>query len=70
MGIGYEPLRMQSGRHRRVRRNVGHRRYVSGHHRNQVRFWGVAPSYSFIEQPHSNGVAGPREAWYPRKVAS
>lgn len=38
------------------------REYVSGHHRNQVRFWGVAPSYSFIEQPHSNGVAGPRAA--------
>ena len=25
--------------------------------RNQVRFWGVAASYSFIEQPQNNGVA-------------
>jgi len=31
--------------------------YVSEHFRNQVRFWGVTPSYAFIEQPQTNGVA-------------
>jgi len=31
--------------------------YVSEHFRNQVRFWGVAASYAFIEQPQTNGVA-------------
>lgn len=31
--------------------------YVSEHFRNQVRFWGVTPSYAFIEQPQINGVA-------------
>lgn len=31
--------------------------YVSEHFRNQVRFWGVGASYSFIEQPQGNGVA-------------
>src|SRR5659263_724341 len=33
------------------------REYVSEHFRNQVRFWGVAASYAFIEQPQTNGVA-------------
>ena len=31
--------------------------YVSEHFGNQVRFWGVEASYSFIEQPQTNGVA-------------
>ena len=31
--------------------------YVSNHFRNQVRFWGVQASYSFIEQPQTNGIA-------------
>lgn len=31
--------------------------YVSGHFRNQVRFWGVEASYAYVEQPQGNGVA-------------
>ena len=31
--------------------------YVSGHFRDQVRFWGVKASYAFAEQRQGNGVA-------------
>lgn len=31
--------------------------YRSDHFRNQVKFWGVAGSYSFVRQPETNGVA-------------
>lgn len=30
--------------------------YVSGHFRNQLRFWGATESYGFVEQPQTNGV--------------
>jgi len=31
--------------------------YVSDHFVNQVRFWGIHPSFAFVEQPQTNGVA-------------
>ena len=31
--------------------------YLSGHFTNQIKFWGITPSYAFIEQPQTNGVA-------------
>lgn len=31
--------------------------YLSNHFQNQLKFWGIAPSFSFIEQPQTNGVA-------------
>lgn len=31
--------------------------YLSDHFLNQLRFWGVAPSFAFIEEPETNGVA-------------
>ena len=31
--------------------------YLSDHFQNQVRFWGIRPSFAFIEQPQTNGVA-------------
>ena len=31
--------------------------YTADDFRNQIRFWGIAPSYAFIEQPQTNGVA-------------
>lgn len=31
--------------------------YLSDHFQNQVKFWGIAPSFAFIEQPQTNGVA-------------
>lgn len=31
--------------------------YISDHFLNQVRFWGIAPSFAFVEEPQTNGVA-------------
>lgn len=31
--------------------------YTSDHFVNQLRFWGVKPSFAFVEQPQTNGVA-------------
>ena len=31
--------------------------YLSDHFVNQVRFWGIRPSFAFVEQPQTNGVA-------------
>lgn len=31
--------------------------YLSDHFLNQIRYWGIAPSFAFIEQPETNGVA-------------
>jgi len=31
--------------------------YLSDHFLNQVRFWGVTPSFAFVEEPQTNGVA-------------
>lgn len=30
--------------------------YTADDFRNQIKFWGIAPSYAFIEQPQTNGV--------------
>lgn len=31
--------------------------YLSGHFTAQLRYWGIQPSYAFVEQPQTNGVA-------------
>lgn len=31
--------------------------YLSDHFQNQIKFWGIAPSFAFISQPQTNGVA-------------
>ena len=31
--------------------------YLSDHFLNQIRFWGLAPSFAFIEEPQTNGIA-------------
>jgi transposase InsO family protein len=31
--------------------------YLSDHVLNQIRHWDITPSFAFIEQPHTNGVA-------------
>lgn len=31
--------------------------YLSDHFINQLRFWGIKPSFAFVEQPQTNGVA-------------
>ena len=30
--------------------------YRTDHFINQVRFWGITPSFAFVEQPQTNGV--------------
>jgi transposase InsO family protein len=31
--------------------------YLSEHFQNQLKHWGIKPSFAFIEQPQTNGVA-------------
>jgi putative transposase len=31
--------------------------YLSDHFQNQLKHWGINPSFAFIEQPQTNGVA-------------
>jgi len=31
--------------------------FLADHYLNQVRFWGINPSFAFVEQPQTNGVA-------------
>ena len=31
--------------------------YLSDHFQNQLKYWGIHPSFAFIEQPQTNGVA-------------
>lgn len=31
--------------------------YLSDHFQNQLRYWGITPSFGFIEEPETNGVA-------------
>lgn len=31
--------------------------YLSEHFQNQIRYWGIHPSFAFVEQPQTNGVA-------------
>jgi putative transposase len=31
--------------------------YLSDHFQNQIKYWGIAPSFAFVEQPQTNGVA-------------
>lgn len=31
--------------------------YLSDHFQNQIKFWGASPSFAFLEQPQTNGVA-------------
>ena len=30
--------------------------HLSDHFTNQIKFWGIAPSYSFVAEPQGNGV--------------
>ena len=31
--------------------------YLSDHFQNQLKYWGISPSFAFIEQPQTNSVA-------------
>ena len=45
-GIGGMALRMDHGS-----------QYLSDHFTNQIKFWGIQPSYAFVAEPQTNGVA-------------
>ena len=34
--------------------------YLSDHFLNQIKYWGIRPSFGFVEEPETNGVA---ERW-------
>ena len=38
----------------------GGSQYLSDHFLNQIRYWGIHPSFSFVEEPETNGVV---ECW-------
>ena len=44
------------GRGLRLRMDNGPQ-YLADHFLNQIRHWGITPSFAFIEQPQTNGVA-------------
>ena len=46
----------QAGRGLALRMDHG-TQYMSDHFLNQVKFWGIAPSFALVAQPQTNGVA-------------
>lgn len=52
----YGSVEADVGRGLMVRMDHG-TQYLSDHFLNQLRFWGIAPSFAFVEQPQTNGVA-------------
>jgi transposase InsO family protein len=38
--------------------------YLSEHFQNQINFWGIAPSFAFVREPETNGVA----EWFNRTL--
>jgi len=46
----------QAGRGLALRMDHG-TQYMSDHFLNQVKFWGIAPSFAFVAEPQTNGVA-------------
>ena len=46
----------QAGRGLALRMDHG-TQYISDHFLNQVKFWGLAPSFAFVAEPQTNGVA-------------
>jgi len=49
-------VQSQAGRGLALRMDHG-TQYMSDHFLNQVKFWGIAPSFAFVAQPQTNGVA-------------
>jgi putative transposase len=52
----YGSLKADVGRGLALRMDHG-TQYLSDHFLNQVRFWGIQPSFGFIQEPETNGVA-------------
>ena len=58
MGLGkyYSGVARDAARGLSLRMDHG-TQYQSDHFRNQLKFWGIHPSWAFISQPQTNGVA-------------
>ncbi len=58
MGLNrvYGSLASDTGRGLALRMDHG-TQYLSDHFLNQVRFWGIQPSFGFLQEPETNGVA-------------
>ena len=52
----YQSVDADSARGLQLRMDNG-TQYLSDHFLNQIRYWGIQPSFAFIEQPQTNGVA-------------
>ncbi|PLY06303.1 MAG: IS3 family transposase, partial [Desulfuromonas sp.] len=49
---------VQAGVARELTLRMGHgTQYLSDHFLNQVKFWGIVPSFAFVAEPQTNGVA-------------
>ena len=58
MGVMNEFGSVERGAARGVLLRMDHgTQHLSDHFQNQVKSWGFAPSFAFLEQPQANGVA-------------
>src|SRR5450759_4376700 len=58
MGIMSEFGSVERGAARGVMLRMDHgTQYLSEYFTNQIKAWGMTPSYAFLEQPQTNGVA-------------
>jgi putative transposase len=57
MGLNkyFGSLRTDVARGLRLRMDHG-TQYLSDHFQNQLRYWGITPSFAFLEEPQTNGV--------------
>ena len=53
-----EPVQVELGGARGLALRMDHGcQYTSDHFQHQLRWWGIAPSFAFLQQPQTNGVA-------------
>ena len=58
MGVMNEYGSVERGAARGLSLRIDHgTQYLSDHFQNQIEAWGIAPSFAFLEQPQTNGVA-------------
>lgn len=58
MGVMAEYGSVERGAARGLSLRMDHgTQYLSDHFQNQIEAWGIAPSFAFLEQPQTNGVA-------------
>ncbi len=56
-GIMSEFASVEAGAARGLSLRTGHgSQYLSNHFQKQIKAWGIAPSFAFLEQPQTNGV--------------